>query len=209
VQRFRQALPVPAARMSNVPPARGPRWSDLPVSGSDRRERYSRRLVRSRCCGRGRGSGQHGSCQHPRRKYPSGARCYQRPRCRRCAGSQPLPHTILMLIPVHDHYPHLLNTGSHHTCHWPTQTLAGKGAPSRRRARPLIPASTVKVKQSQGKDQQYLVMSAAISPPGHSATTSSPPATTDSQSGNRPCGPPQQREHGAARRRDATEARRR
>jgi len=108
---MRRAVPGPAARVSNVPPAstRG-RRSDLPVSGSDRRERSSRRmgargprrLVRSRCCARGRGSGQHGSCQHRRRKYPSGARCYQRPRCRRCAGSQRLPHTILILIPVHD-----------------------------------------------------------------------------------------------------------
>ena len=80
VQRTRRAAPGPAARVSNVPPAstRG-RRSDLPVGRSDRRERSSRigargRLVRSRCCARGRGSGQHGSCQHRRRKYPSGAR---------------------------------------------------------------------------------------------------------------------------------------
>src|SRR6266699_2595297 len=39
VQRMRRAAPGPAARVSNVPPAstRG-RRSDLPVSGSDRRE---------------------------------------------------------------------------------------------------------------------------------------------------------------------------
>ncbi len=92
VQRTRQAVPGSAARMSNVPPAstRG-RRSDLPVSGSDRRERIGARgrgrLVRSRCCARGRGSGQRGSCQHRRRKCPS-----------RRAGSQPLAHTILILI---------------------------------------------------------------------------------------------------------------
>jgi hypothetical protein len=33
---------------------------------------------------------------------------------------------ILMLMSVHDHYPHPLNTRSHHTCRWPAQTLAGK-----------------------------------------------------------------------------------
>jgi hypothetical protein len=135
VQRFHRAVPAPTARPGNVPPARTRgRRSDLPVSGSDRRQRSSRRigargpgrLVRSRCCARGRGSGQHGCCQHRRRKCPSGTRCHQRPRCRRCAGSQPLPRTILMLMSVHDHYPHPLNTRSHHICRGPAQTLAGK-----------------------------------------------------------------------------------
>jgi len=138
---MRQALPVPAARVSNVPPAstRG-RRSDLPVSGSDRRERYSRRigargrLVRSRCCARGRGSGQCGSCQHRRRKRPS-----------RCAGSQPFAHTILILI--HNHFPDLVNTRLHHTCHWPAQTLAGKT--SNRMLMLTTPSSTSRPESSR------------------------------------------------------------